>query len=192
MNKDKFKLLICAMICITLIICSILFWPTLYRYDKIESSLIKVNRLTGYTEILSTIRHKWYEAPKFRPEDYSIIPPLPDNEKSKIVREKPFDDLLVKGPLPEGSYVDTPNKDDLLLKSYLYNGSNLTINKMIVVIDAKNKNGTTRWKRKYKAKIIGEFIGPFSSGSIIVEPSDANGVAAYIWFIDEAYGYKNE
>lgn len=193
MNKDKVKLLICAIVCITLIICGVLFWPTLYRYDKIKSTLIRVNRLTGDTDILSTSDHKWYAASKFRPEDYSIHPPLlPASDKAKILRETPLYQLDLEGPLPEGSYVDFPNKDDFTLRSYLYNGSEWTVNEMMVVIEAKNKDDKTKWKRKYKVNIIGESIKPFSSGSITVEPSGAYGVSYYIWFIDEVYGYKSK
>jgi hypothetical protein len=45
---------IIAIICVTVILIGILFWPTLYRYEKItsqgETILVRINRLTGYTE----------------------------------------------------------------------------------------------------------------------------------------------
>ena len=34
--RDKVKLLICATVCATVIICGLLFWPTLNRYDKVK------------------------------------------------------------------------------------------------------------------------------------------------------------
>jgi len=118
---------------------------------------------------------------------------LPASEKAKILRvsNNPFEHIY-KIPLPDGSYEDYPDKKDLTLRVGVYNGSEWTIDKMMIVIEAKNKNRTTIWKRKFKAKIVGGSIDAFSSGSIIVEPSDAHGVANYIWFIDEAYGYKSK
>ena len=183
------------MVCITVILCGILFWPTLYRYDKIKSTLVRVNRLTGDTEILSTADRKWYTARKFRPEDYSIHPPLlPASEKAKLIGEKLYGELyeIGKSSLPISSFVTIPNKNNFNFRSELYNGSDWNILELIVVIEAKNKDDTTRWKRRYKANIIGEAINIFSSGSITVEPSDAYGVATYIWFIDEAYGSPNK
>ena len=51
--REKTAIIICVMICITLIICGILYWPTLYHYDKLYGKLpVRMNRLTGYTEIL--------------------------------------------------------------------------------------------------------------------------------------------
>ena len=45
-------------ICATLIICGVMFRPTLYRYDKLMGKLpVRMNRVIGYTEILEC--YKW-------------------------------------------------------------------------------------------------------------------------------------
>lgn len=189
------------MVCITVIICGILFWPTLYRYDSMRDGKktipVRINRITGATEILLG-EPGWKPVPKlepFKPENYSLPSPLPAAERAKLIGEKkhpqdPFYDLG-RSPLPNGCYLSIPDKKNYSFKSEVYNGSEWTIvNELMVTIEAKNKDDTTRWKRRYKANIIGGIINAFSSGSIIVETSDAYGVAAYIWFIDEAYGGK--
>jgi hypothetical protein len=160
--------------------------------DGKRTMSVRINRITGATEILLGMSG-WNRVGPFKIEDFD--PPsllLPASEKVKIIRETPLYQLDLGVPLPEGSYVNFPNKDDFTLKSYLYNGSDWTVNKMMVVIEAKNKDDTTKWKRKYKVDIIGESIKPFSSGSITIEPSGAYGISYYIWFIDEVYGYKSK
>jgi hypothetical protein len=192
--RDKVKLLICAMFCTTLIICGIIFWPTLYRYDKTTNhKIVRINRITGYTEILYE-SYGWMAVEKKGKDNLML---LTDNEKTKIIRENhdPFAELGLIGlkiPLPEGSFVDVTYKNDFSFRSYIYNGSEYTINKMLIVLDAKNNDGTTRWKRKYKVNIVDAYIDALSSGSISVEPSDVHGVEYYIWCIDEIYGYKNK
>ncbi len=194
MREKNTLIIICGIICATLIMFGALFWPTLYLYSNMSDGKktisVRINRITGTTEIFGELGWKMVG---------DICTPLllPPEERAKLVRERGmFDDelekLFVKSPLPEGSYVDVPHEDRFALKSTLYNGSNWIINKIIIVIECKDKDGKTIWKRKYQANIIGGFIKPFSSFSFTIEPSDANGAFAYIWFIDEAYGYKSK
>ena len=78
------------MICTTLIICGIFFWPTLYRYDSMKDGkktrLVRIHRVTGSTEILLG-ESGWKPVPKlelFRPKNYSLQPLLlPASEKAK-------------------------------------------------------------------------------------------------------------
>ncbi len=42
--REKNSIIICAMVCITLIICGIIFWPTLQRYGKIKYK--EIERIT--------------------------------------------------------------------------------------------------------------------------------------------------
>jgi hypothetical protein len=186
MNKDKVKLLICTMGCITLIICGILFWPTLYRYDSMNDGKriisVRINRITGNTEFFNGTLG--WEKP-FNPKDYAPPQRLPAAEIAKLIGENqdPFYNFG-RSPLPKGSYVTIPDKKDFSFKSEIYNGTKYPIGRLIVIIEAKNKDETIRWKRKYQAKLNGQ-TQPLASAIINVEPSDTFGVAFYIWSIEE-------
>jgi hypothetical protein len=176
------------MVCLTLMICGLLFWPTLYRYDSMSDGKkkisVRINRITGTTETFGLLGWK----KPFNPEDYAPPERLPAAEIAKLIGgENPISELykIGKSTLPNGSYVAIPHKDDFSFKTEIYNGSKYPIGRMMIIIEAKNKDDTTRWKRKYQANLNGQ-IQAFSSGLINIEPSDAFGVAAYIWSIDEA------
>jgi hypothetical protein len=154
----------------------------------------RINRITGSTEILLW-ESGWKPVPKlepFNPKNYSLPVQLPTEEIAKLIGGKLIPIELFKGSsLPNGSYASIRDKIDFSFKSELYNGSEWTIvDDLMVVIEAKYNDGTTRWKRRYQANIIGKSIKPFSSGAIIAETSDAYGISAYIWSIDKAYGWK--
>ena len=188
MNKNKVTILLCAMVCITLIICGVLFWPTLYRYDSMSDGKriisVRINRITGTTETFGPLGWK----KPFNPEDYDPPERLPAAEIAKLLGEKSFGSELYqigRSSLPNGHYISIPDKKDFSFKAELYNGSEFPIGRIMVIIEAKNKDETTRWKRRYQANLNGQ-IQPFSSGLINVDPTDTFGVAFYIWSIDEA------
>lgn len=187
--KENSIIIICTIVCLTVIICGILFWPTLYRYDKMSDGAktvsVRINRITGATETFTFLG--WKKA--FNPKDY--VPPerLPATEIAKLIGgESVISEIyqIGKSPLPNGYYVTIPDKNDFSFKTNIYNGTKYPISFLWVIIEAKIRNGTTRWKRKYKVSLNGQ-LQPFSSGLINVETSDALGVDAYIWTIDEAY-----
>ncbi len=133
--KDKVKLLLCAMICTTLVVCGILFWPTFYRYDKIEGKLpVRVNRITGYTEILYPNR-RW--------EPVKNVQPIPHNERNKV---------KVLGYF---------NSHDRIYKGEIYNGTSYTLKKIWLSIGAKRNSGKIEWQKIYETPVD---IAPFSKG----------------------------
>jgi len=73
-----------AIICGTLILVGILFWPTLYRYDNTtlhgNTLPVRSHRLTGFTEYL--LMGKWYpqEGQKIRKNTKL----LPSQEQNKV------------------------------------------------------------------------------------------------------------
>jgi hypothetical protein len=79
--KEKQTIIIGAFVCVTLIVTGIFFWPTLYHYEKIifdkDTLLVRVNRLSGYTEILFPFG--WQE--KIR-EKKTIV--IPKDERGKV------------------------------------------------------------------------------------------------------------
>jgi hypothetical protein len=162
--KEK-KIIICGIICTTLIIFGTLFWPTLYRYDKTNFGnnrsgqyLTRVNRLTGYTEIL-------YESgwePK-RGEEKAEAMPQHERDKVKITgyfRYKPT----------EGEQYARYILDENIYKGDIYNGTSWTIKKLRLSIGAKDKDEKIHWQKTYEASID---IAPFSIGSCSIKLMDA-------------------
>jgi hypothetical protein len=114
--REKNAVIICALICATLIICGVLFWPTLYRYDKIGGkSPVRINRLTGYTEIL--YGSGW--ARMVSDKEYQLIP---KEEIAKIEVRGNFDG--------EGYY-----------KFSVYNGNGWNIKRIKLSIALNDGNG---------------------------------------------------
>jgi hypothetical protein len=146
--REKSAIIICALICATLIICAVLFWPTLYRYDKTQSKLVRINRITGYTEILSG--SSWTHVSKikpFNPNEYTTkVPAIPKEEISKIEISGVFDG--------KGHY-----------NFRVYNGSEWIIKSMKLSIGLKDGNEKIFWKRIYETSIDIQPLS-ISSGSI--------------------------
>jgi len=116
--KEKNIIIICALIFVTLIAGGVLFWPTLYRYERIGGEFpVRINRFTGYTEIL-------YMSGWERGVSNTEIREIPKEEISKIEIR--------------GSTSDT----GIDYKLDVYNGTNWTIRKIklsIKLSDANNK-----------------------------------------------------
>jgi hypothetical protein len=145
--KEKNIIILCGIICTALIICGILFWPTLYRYDKIKYGLrtlpIRVNRITGYTEILRLSGWRGVKVEK-------VIKALPIEEKDKIKSTGDFDG--------EGHY-----------KYAVYNGSKWTITRIKLSILAKDNQGKIIWHKIYEKAIN---IKPFLTESYSIKLYD--------------------
>lgn len=141
--REKNAIIICALICATSIICGVLFWPTLYRYDKLGGKLpVRINRLTGYTEILYSSGWKSLNNKETKP--------IPKEEIAKIETRGNFDG--------KGHY-----------DFDLYNGSGWTIKKIKLVIELKDGNGKKIWQRIYETTAD---IKPFSTGSCSIKLMD--------------------
>jgi hypothetical protein len=133
--KEKNIIILGAVICATLIICGILYWPTLYRYDKIEGKMpIRVNRITGYTEILYR-GHEW--------KPVKNVQTIPQNERDKVTI---LGDFNINGQIYNGE---------------IYNGTSYTLKKIRLSIGAKNDSGIIEWQKRYETPID---IPPYSKG----------------------------
>lgn len=187
-----------TIICVTLILIGVIFWPTLYRYDKMTGGgyvfLIRTNRLTGYTEYF---QGKWI--PQEEQQNIKKSESLPLEEQIKVIGGK--------AELNRG-YTDGP-----YFKAELYNGSSWTITDVIirVVVKAKlNKelfnalkkyikedNGkkvditgqSVRWDRKFEASCM---ISSLSTGSIYINVIDIEDLTSWFWDIVEIRGYKED
>jgi len=160
--------LIIICVCITLLIAGVLFWPTLYHYDKVairgNLSPIRINRLTGYTE--------YFEDGKWNPEEEHekvTIQTLPADEQAKVTGNASFDYGL-------GSF-----------SGKIYNGSEWTITKFILRVVAKEKDDSIRWNRKFSKTMT---IAPLSTSSFSISVTGDKGVSSCDWYIEEILGYK--
>ena len=142
--RDKNAVILCALICATLVICGVLFWPTLYRYDKIGGKLpVRINRLTGYTEIL-------YKSGWERMVSDKETQSMPKDEIVKIETRGNFD-----------------GTEDYKLN--IYNGTNWTIKRIKLSIGLNDGNGKNIWRRIYETTAD---IRPFATGSCSIKLMD--------------------
>ena len=158
------KLLI---VCGTLLLAGLLFWPTLYRYEKMDfqglSTLVRINRLTGYTE--HYMLGQWVPEKAQKKGRESQL--LPSAEKSLLIAKASLGRRMFNGEI--------------------YNGSNWTITSVTFRVVAKEKSGSVRWDRKFKETVR---INPLAASNFTVKVSEAEDVASFDWSIDEVLGYK--
>jgi len=165
--REKNVIILCGIICTTLIICGILFWPTLYHYDKTNFGdkqsgqyFTRVNRFTGYTEIL-------YESgwePKRGEKKFTA---MPQDERDKVKIKGYFRNIQPKNRDQHTRWV----LDDSNFKGDIYNGTRWTIKKLRISIGAKDKEGKIKWQKIYETSVN---IAPFSVGGCSIGLIDGN------------------
>lgn len=156
-----------VIICTTIILIGILFWPTLYRYDKTvlngNTIPIKINRLTGNTDYY--ILGKWNKQEEERKP--MATSQLPIEEQSKLSGQA----KIIYGSL-DGT---------------IYNGTDWTIKELIVKVIAKEEDGSERWNRNFKIPVN---ISPLSTEKIYTTVGDNNNVKSIEWYVVSTRGYK--
>lgn len=182
--REKNVIILCGIICTTLIICGILFWPTLYRYDKVkvgESTLpVRINRLTGYTETF--FGKQWIGE--------RIIKMITQEEKNNIEVEGFFDDRMPKELTnPQEKWIPLVTN----YKGTIYNGTEWNINKICLSIGGKDKAGKIHWQKLYEVSV---YIPPLSRGHCLIELMDNphiidNPLSPDVK-VEKAFGYKGE
>jgi len=161
--KTRNLLIVCA----ALIIAGVLFWPTIYRYEKIDiqglSTILRINRVTGYTEYY--VLGNW--VPERVKKKQRKSEPLPSAERSLLIAKASLGSSMFNGEI--------------------YNGSDWTVTSVTFRVLAKEKSGVIRWDRKFKDTIR---INPLDTSFFAVTVSDAEGIGSFDWSIDEVFGYK--
>ena len=153
--------------CVTLLLAGVLFWPTLYRYEKMDfqglSTLVKINRLTGYTEYY--MLGKWVAEKPQKKE--KVSQPLPSEEKSLLIAKATLEGKMFNGEI--------------------YNGSDWTLTSVTFRVIAKEKSGSVRWDRKFKETTR---LNPLAASYFSVIVTEAEGIGSFEWQIDEVLGYE--
>jgi hypothetical protein len=157
-------------VCVTLLLAGVLFWPTLYRYNKIDvqglPTLVRINRLTGYTEHL--MLGQWVRVTEKEKKKQMQSQPLTPAERALFVIGKAS--LAAK-----------------MLNGEVYNGSTKTITSITFRVIAKEKSGNIRWDRKFKETIR---LNPFTTSYFAVTITETEGIGSFDWSLDEVLGYK--
>jgi hypothetical protein len=155
-----------AIIYITIIILAALFWPTLYKYDKMiiggNSFLLKINRFTGHTQ--------YFSAGKWISQQDKI------SKKTVVI---PIEDALkISGNGGFGSFGSFSGR--------IYNGSRWTLTDITIKIVAREKDNKIRWDRKFRTDI---YIPPLSTRDLYISVTGES-EAESEWSIEEVRGYK--
>jgi len=154
-------------VCVTLLIAGVLFWPTLYRYDKIGNAIpIRINRITGHTE--------YFVDGKWNPEEGHskfTIQTFPVDERYKVTGNASLD-------YPYGAF-----------SGKIYNGSEWTITEFTLRIVAKEKDKTIRWDRKFCES---KNIEPLTTCDFSIAVTGDEGVDSCDWYIVEVLGHKGK
>jgi len=155
-------------ICIALFLAGIIFWPTLYRYDKItisgNSFPVRINRLTGYTEYFTL--NKWVPAEGQQKKIKGIKVPI------EILSE-----ITGNASISYGAF-----------SGKIYNGSNWTITNITFRVQVKEKDGNIRWNRKFNESIQ---ITPLSTSSFSISVTGDQGIDTFDWDVVEALGFMD-
>lgn len=157
-----------TIVCSTLLVAGVLFWPTLYRYDTLErgkiSYLVRIQRITGFTERFDG--EKWIPAEGQEPRVKDKN--LPYSEASKVTGNAAF---RYGGGLFSGK---------------LYNGSSWTVTSVKLGIKSLDDEGSTLWDREYLTDVI---ISPLSASSFSVTVAGQSGASSE-WNIKEVFGHR--
>ena len=137
-------------ICTTLIVVGIIFWPSLYRYQTLKlgnnSFPVKINRVTGSAEYFSS--GGWISFASKEEGKAKNSVQLPDSEKAKISGNG---DLSVS----QGEF-----------SGGIYNGSSWMVTSIAVRILLREFDGSVKWDRKFVTGVLAE---PFSSGFFYIK-----------------------
>lgn len=152
------------------IIFAVTVWPTMYRYDRLGISPVRVNRITGKAWRLSS--SGWEQLipsePVYSAQPEPVYSALPAEELSKLT----------------GTAGWCGFGNNYLCIS-LYNGSNWVVKGVTVMVTLLENDGTVRWERKFYAAAD---IAPLSNGS--VEFGTGERQERFLWTIVEATGRR--
>lgn len=153
-----------------ILICAILFWPTLYRYETFKagefSTPIRINRITGHTERYTPLRG-WVSHEGTDSETNGEA--LPPSDIDKITGNASLSGEIFSGDL--------------------YNGSDWTITSIRFRLVPKSRDGSVMWDRKFNALVT---IEPLTSRYFSISVTGGQGASTTDWYIDEARGRRNK
>ncbi len=193
-----------AIVCIFLLMVGVLFWPTLYRYERVSestggvtsTSLLRIQRLTGHTE--RYVGGRWVA-----PTLPAVPEPLPTTEWSKVTGNARLKDGVLEGEIYNGSRwtvarvnvrvaAKTVPQDRRI--AYLLNELSLPPNPTNPVFESGSKEAKdpqVSWVRTFAMDV---YVPPLSTSlfHIVVTSREYVGLFAEAWRIEEALGYPSK
>ncbi len=161
-----------AVVSVFLLSAGAMFWPTLYRYDRLTgdgvSVPMRIHRLTGSTQVF--VNGAWY---KSGTSDTAFGERLPPSDLALLAGEGGFG-------YTGHSYGTTG------FGVSLYNGSTWTLTRIIFEVSAIEPDGRVRWSRRFNKT---ETIPSLSSKYIHIELGGAEDAKAG-WKVEQAFGRK--
>ena len=152
-----------VIVCVALFAAGLVFWPILYRYDHLGSGSgtvpLRINRLTGHTQLF--VGRRWVGES--------------DSPKTKTIPASELSKVTGNAGLGGNGY----------FSGRIYNGSNYVLRELDISVTAKEKGGSVRWTRTFRATL---YIEPFSTGSIGFEVAGDNDIGGTEWSIVSAKG----
>jgi hypothetical protein len=193
-------------LCITVIICGVLFWPTLYRYDHImvggNTFPVRMNRITGYTQVY--LADKWVSEEQHKSQPIIAEELFPPEERAKIQGNAGFNDhgTSFTGEIYNGSRdwtitsiilrvtaYDAP-KSDTDASAFLDQTGKSKPNYDDIMNNSIKLSDLTptpkKWTRLFKTHVI---INPLSTGRISISVESGKWDVPE-WDIEEIKGYR--
>lgn len=94
--KAKHIIILTSIVCVTILLITVFFWPGIYRYERVEDgNLIRVNRITGQTEHYFDLVG-WVNIGEDKGKAENPVPvpvPLPRDAIAKITAKANFDSI---------------------------------------------------------------------------------------------------
>lgn len=148
-------------ICGGLLIIGIVFWPMIYRYEKVGQIMVRVNRVTGYAEELKG--GQW------------VV--LKGGEEKTWVELPPTEAAKIKGTVGLSKTGAFSGK--------LNNGSNWLVRRVVFRIIAKKRDGSVLWDRQLDHLVV---IMPLKGSKIFLTTTTEPEIASIQWSVASAYG----
>ena len=162
-------------VCVTVLIIGFVFWPTMYRYDRLTGGNVSVpmrtNRITGVTQVFWQGDWRTTGSQAASGSAGAEDQRLPATEQALLTGEGSFG-YSGRGYQTTGFGVS------------LYNGSAWIVNRVVLRVSAIEPAGGVRWSRRFSETTS---IGPLSTQYLHIELGGDDGAIAR-WQVEEAYG----
>ena len=159
-----------AILSMLAVVVGIVFWPTLYRYDRFgsgEGSIpMRTNRVTGRSQLFDGI--EW----RGQPSQTSTTPPT--------------DTLRTLDPLERLHVTGRATMDQVgYFSAEIYNGSRCSVVTLYITVIPLDSRGRTEYARSFRKDVR---IAPLTTDNVLIHTGSAGAVARTSWTIDSVVG----